>query len=187
MTKPKRQQDLYRLRFVGTHGLGPFPCHFCRAPVPIECLVVHHVDEDYANNAVENLAAAHRECHDRHHANGRGDPFAAARAVRWAKPGARAAHADVMQRVNAAMTHEQRSASALKMWETRDREAFSAAARAGQAKRGPRVPHTDEAKAKMSANHRHAVAPKDSFCPECGKGPTTAAAIGAHRRYKHST
>jgi hypothetical protein len=61
-----------------THfGPGPYECDHCHQQ--IEKLggrskgdgLVHHKDEDRSNNAIENLAVMHRECHVSHHMTGR--------------------------------------------------------------------------------------------------------------------
>jgi hypothetical protein len=62
----RRRYGGYRRDFYEAHGLGPHTCFFCGERLPyVE--IVHHVDEDRENNAPENLAASHRECHNRHH------------------------------------------------------------------------------------------------------------------------
>jgi len=58
--------------FVRHHGrTGPFRCAFCRRVVWLldgtGRGVVHHRDHDHSNDAVENLAPAHRKCHGKHH------------------------------------------------------------------------------------------------------------------------
>jgi len=51
------------------HNEPPWRCCFCGEE--ISELVVHHLDHDHANNALENLAAAHDHCHKSHHSAGR--------------------------------------------------------------------------------------------------------------------
>lgn len=60
----------YRRIFLDQHGLGPHRCTFCDVVMPtVE--VIHHLDGDHTNNAVENLAPAHARCHLAHHSRGR--------------------------------------------------------------------------------------------------------------------
>lgn len=70
----------YRRRFIETHGAGPHACCFCGEDVVLldgglragrTQLIVHHVDGDRWNNALDNLAACHLSCHTTHHHTGR--------------------------------------------------------------------------------------------------------------------
>jgi len=52
----------------------PWLCLFCNeevAEIKRGMSVVHHKDHDRSHNTLENLSAAHKLCHDRHHLNGR--------------------------------------------------------------------------------------------------------------------
>lgn len=71
-----RRRD-HVILFVAHNGPGPYPCTFCDEPVPLTVgrhgkgtLAVHHLDHDDENNDPLNLAAAHFECHSRHHTQG---------------------------------------------------------------------------------------------------------------------
>jgi hypothetical protein len=72
-------QVAYRRAFREANGPGPWPCCFCGEPVVdakgeafnARTFVVHHIDHDHANDAPDNLAATHNECHARHHATER--------------------------------------------------------------------------------------------------------------------
>lgn len=72
---PPRVRYRYRERFFAEHGWGPYACFFCTEDVMFEDVVVHHVDNDRSNDAVENLAAAHRGCHSSHHIGCANDVF----------------------------------------------------------------------------------------------------------------
>lgn len=63
-TPPTRYQDIFRAH----HGDGPWSCYFCNKPV-IK-LVVHHKDHDRTNDAIDNLVASHKKCHNDHHGMG---------------------------------------------------------------------------------------------------------------------
>ena len=67
----RREQRKHRRIFKAANGEGPWPCYCgCGALTTIEWLegVVHHVDEDRSNNAVENLVPMTWACHTSHHA-----------------------------------------------------------------------------------------------------------------------
>lgn len=72
----KQHKDI----FYAFNGPGPYICTFCDGTVlgwwdepdghdgrQSHALVVHHVDHNHTNNAVENLAASHYGCHTSHH------------------------------------------------------------------------------------------------------------------------
>ena len=64
----KRRRTRYRELYIALHGIGPYPCYFgCEELVSFDELIVHHIDEDFSNDAAENLTAAHRSCHNGHH------------------------------------------------------------------------------------------------------------------------
>lgn len=64
----KRKRTRYRELFFAHNGAGPYECYFeCGVPVSFQEVVVHHTDDDFTNDTVENLAAAHRVCHNGHH------------------------------------------------------------------------------------------------------------------------
>lgn len=63
----KRSKYLYREVFFAHEGPGPYRCFFCGKPVVMDEVIVHHIDEDRTNNAIENLAGAHDPCHTSHH------------------------------------------------------------------------------------------------------------------------
>jgi hypothetical protein len=55
--------------FRDVNGNGPWPCYYgpCDRLVEPDELHIHHIDENPANNAPENLASMHRPCHLRLH------------------------------------------------------------------------------------------------------------------------
>ena len=72
-------------------GDPPWPCYFCGKPVDGIVRyksVVHHVDHNHDNNVIENLAPAHKGCHDVHHLTGRnitwGDKISKSKKEEWA-------------------------------------------------------------------------------------------------------
>lgn len=50
------------------------PCHFCGEPLLSDSLVVHHLDHDRTNDALENLVGAHQGCHRKHHMSPDAEP-----------------------------------------------------------------------------------------------------------------
>jgi len=62
-----RYRQKYREIFFAYNGPGPYKCEFCKEDVMFTEVLVHHCDEDISNNIPENLKAAHRRCHGRHH------------------------------------------------------------------------------------------------------------------------
>ncbi len=65
----------YRDAFMDANGPGPWPCYFCGEPVGfighsvyvgVPNGLVHHLDGDPGNDALDNLAAARLDCHTRH-------------------------------------------------------------------------------------------------------------------------
>lgn len=70
----RRRQKHYRRTFLAAYGPFPHPCHFCgeevdghTAPLDGMAAVIHHLDHDETNDALENLAPAHHGCHMRYH------------------------------------------------------------------------------------------------------------------------
>lgn len=61
-------QPLHRQIFMGTRPGSPWSCYFCGGE--IDELHVHHKDHDHGNNAPDNLAATHGDCHAHHHRSG---------------------------------------------------------------------------------------------------------------------
>jgi 5-methylcytosine-specific restriction endonuclease McrA len=57
----------HREVFFAHNGPGPYPCHFCGKPVSFDEVLVHHHDDDHANNEPANLKASHHSCHSGHH------------------------------------------------------------------------------------------------------------------------
>jgi hypothetical protein len=65
----------YRWEFILEHGQGPYECHFCGESVVYErpwlhhadAFVIHHLDWDRSNNALDNLVPTHSRCHQDHH------------------------------------------------------------------------------------------------------------------------
>jgi hypothetical protein len=64
----------YRAVWLAAYGEGPWLCHGCGEPVNrlggttnSETGLIHHLDHDHGNNAVENLRVMHHKCHVRHH------------------------------------------------------------------------------------------------------------------------
>jgi hypothetical protein len=55
----------HRIVFFSAHGDGPFSCHWCGTSVTWKTLHIDHLDDDKANNAVENLAASCPICNQR--------------------------------------------------------------------------------------------------------------------------
>ena len=163
---------------------GPWPCHFCGEPVELCVLTVHHMSYPEVDT-LDNLVATHGACHSRHHAAERG--FAGT--IRRWTPEQRDAQAAVMRRNQAAMTHD-RTVAANTAWESR------------RAKYGPTGRPKTEYNLTTTAKERSAIGRKAGLkggkmskyrktdirvtCPECGFGPTTPQAIGAHKRFKHA-
>ena len=65
-----RKVDRHCRVFHDVHGKkGPWPCRFRGEPVTKDqdqggrSLLIHHIDGDHSNNAPQNLAAAHWDCH----------------------------------------------------------------------------------------------------------------------------
>jgi hypothetical protein len=95
-------QVRYRHAFRDANPPGPWPCHFCGEPVEDQTkpfdktsFVVHHADGDSANEAPDNLSAAHHGCHSRHHVAERWrDPKYRRIMTEGARRGGRAAAAD---------------------------------------------------------------------------------------------
>lgn len=58
------------------HGPPPYPCDFCDKQVTVmgHKGVIHHRDENKDNDAIENLGAAHKGCHNVHHKIGQDHP-----------------------------------------------------------------------------------------------------------------
>jgi len=63
----------YRSVFLTANGSGPWSCHGCGESVigiaEGEGLI-HHLDGDRRNNAIDNLVAMHLRCHGQLHAFG---------------------------------------------------------------------------------------------------------------------
>lgn len=66
--KTRRKRTRYRELFFAHNGAGPYECYFqCGSLVTFDEVIVHHKDDDFTNDAVANLAPAHRVCHNGHH------------------------------------------------------------------------------------------------------------------------
>lgn len=50
------------------------PCLFCDEPLLLDTFEVHHLDHDRTNDALQNLAGAHRGCHRKHHMSPDAEP-----------------------------------------------------------------------------------------------------------------
>lgn len=84
MPSPTGKRKGYVEKFFAFNGLGPFICMFCKEPLVLpwennytlikrtDRFTVHHVDEDHANYAKENLHSSHLSCHTKHHSKKRG-------------------------------------------------------------------------------------------------------------------
>lgn len=57
----------HREIFFARNGPGPWLCLGCGAPVEMNEVQVHHIDENHENNTSENLSAMHHPCHVRLH------------------------------------------------------------------------------------------------------------------------
>lgn len=67
-----RPNEEHRAAFFAARPHGPWPCEYgrCRSEVVMRYrsqVVVHHADEDKANNDPANLQAMHNPCHMSHH------------------------------------------------------------------------------------------------------------------------
>lgn len=65
--KQTRNRSRYREVFFAYNGVGPYACAFCDEQVDFDVVTVHHLDHDHTNDDPENLAAAHKGCHNSHH------------------------------------------------------------------------------------------------------------------------
>jgi hypothetical protein len=98
-TPGQSRSPSYWARWEKATGGLPAPCAFCGEPVTDRMFngsrrsgaggrsaVIHHLDGNHSNNAVENLAVAHHACHTRHHAGlpPEGDPKSIGSAERFA-------------------------------------------------------------------------------------------------------
>lgn len=63
----KRRRTNYREIFFAYNGPGPYSCFFCQESVTMLEVIVHHIDEDHTNDAIDNLSPAHGGCHAGHH------------------------------------------------------------------------------------------------------------------------
>lgn len=64
----KRKRSRYRELFFATNGAGPYICYFsCGEPIIFAEVIVHHINGNHVDNRIENLAPAHRTCHNAHH------------------------------------------------------------------------------------------------------------------------
>lgn len=73
------------LIFLANSDRQPWPCYFCGDDVfyvlgpagqtARRGLVVHHVNHEETDHAIENLVPAHRTCHASHHGTGRVGPL----------------------------------------------------------------------------------------------------------------
>lgn len=78
MSQTKRLEDgkqdaIYRIIYREHHGDGPFTCSHCLILIDGE-YVIHHIDENHFNHAIENLTAVHRGCHQKIHMTGKSLP-----------------------------------------------------------------------------------------------------------------
>lgn len=69
MPRRKLYAELY---FAEYGSAGPWDCHFCEDPILIrgrvgDSLVIHHLNHDHYDDRLENLAGAHRKCHNKMH------------------------------------------------------------------------------------------------------------------------
>ena len=114
-----------------TENSLPAPCSFCGIEVTAwgrgaDDGVIHHVDEDRSNNALENLLLAHKACHTAHHGYGK-----------W----------------KSEETRQKMSESAKRRYEDPEQRAITAAALKGN-KNGAGRKDSAETKEKRAAHHR---------------------------------
>jgi len=63
-TKKRDANDAaHRRIFREQNGSPPWACAWCKGPVYLKTLNVHHVDGEHANNNPRNLVAVHKDCH----------------------------------------------------------------------------------------------------------------------------
>jgi hypothetical protein len=61
----------YVYKIKKKYGCGPYKCFFCGERIKKKDLLVHHVDGNHLNHALENIETAHRGCHTSHHFKGK--------------------------------------------------------------------------------------------------------------------
>lgn len=52
----------HRFVFYNHHGSGPFKCHWCHSDIDWGTMHVDHLDDDKANNSIENLVSSCPRC-----------------------------------------------------------------------------------------------------------------------------
>lgn len=63
------QEAIYRTIYRQHYGNGPYECKYCSTEMQT-LEVVHHIDENHWNHALENLAGVHKACHTIIHRTG---------------------------------------------------------------------------------------------------------------------
>jgi hypothetical protein len=131
---------------------GPWPCHFCGQPVTYVEVDVHHLDGNKRNNDLSNLVASHERCHMSYHAKMPNGPHSVE---------TKSKISNALRCHKRTEEHGRNISRGKKLHMTPELKAHLKSIR--RLSSGHHVPHTEEAKRKMS---ELAIERRTKSCPK---------------------